>query len=82
MEYINGSDLDALLVRTRSLPIEKIVDWGIELCDVLDYLHSNKPQPIVFRDLKPANIMIDSLGRVRLVDFGIARSSRTTRSTR
>ncbi|GIK27504.1 MAG: serine/threonine-protein kinase [Chloroflexi bacterium] len=73
MEYINGSDLDALLVRTRSLPIEKIVDWGIELCDVLDYLHSNKPQPIVFRDLKPANIMIDSLGRVRLVDFGIAK---------
>lgn len=73
MEYINGSDLDALLARTRSLPVEKIVDWAIELCDVLDYLHSNKPQPIIFRDVKPANIMIDSLGKVRLIDFGIAK---------
>lgn len=73
MEYINGSDLDALLGRTRTLPVEKVIDWGIELCDVLDYLHNNKPQPIVFRDMKPANIMIDSLGKVRLIDFGIAK---------
>lgn len=73
MEYINGSDLDALLARTRSLPVEKVIDWAIELCDVLDYLHSNKPQPIIFRDVKPANIMIDSLGKVRLIDFGIAK---------
>lgn len=73
MEYINGSDLDALLGRTRTLPVEKVVDWGIELCDVLDYLHGHKPQPIVFRDMKPANIMIDSLGKVRLIDFGIAK---------
>jgi len=73
MEYINGSDLDALLARTRALPTEKVVDWAIELCDVLDYLHSNKPQPIIFRDVKPANIMIDSLGKVRLIDFGIAK---------
>lgn len=73
MEYIMGSDLDALLGRTRTLPVEKILDWGIELCDVLDYLHSHQPQPIVFRDMKPANIMIDSLGKVRLIDFGIAK---------
>lgn len=73
MEFINGSDLDALLLRTRTLPIEKVVEWAIELCDVLDYLHSNKPQPIIFRDVKPANIMIDSLGKVRLIDFGIAK---------
>lgn len=73
MEYINGSDLDALLGRTRTLPVEKVIDWGIELCDVLGYLHGHKPQPIVFRDMKPANIMIDSLGKVRLIDFGIAK---------
>lgn len=73
MEYITGSDLDALMGRTRTLPVEKVLDWGIELCDVLDYLHSHKPQPIVFRDMKPANIMIDSLGKVRLIDFGIAK---------
>ncbi len=73
MEYINGSDLDALLLRTRALPIERVVEWAIELCDVLEYLHNNKPQPVIFRDVKPANIMIDSLGKVRLIDFGIAK---------
>lgn len=73
MEYINGSDLEALLVKTKKLPLEKIVDWAIEICDVLHYLHSYQPEPIIFRDLKPANIMIDSLGKVRLIDFGIAK---------
>lgn len=73
MEYINGSDLDALLARTRTLPIERVVDWAIDLCEVLDYLHNIKPQPVIFRDVKPANIMIDSLGKVRLIDFGIAK---------
>ena len=73
MEYINGRDLEAILVKTKSLPIEKIVEWGIDLCDVLQYLHSHQPEPIIFRDMKPANIMIDSLGKVRLIDFGIAK---------
>jgi serine/threonine protein kinase len=73
MEYINGSDLEALLVKTKKLPIDKIVEWAIEICDVLHYLHSYQPEPIIFRDLKPANIMIDSLGKVRLIDFGIAK---------
>ena len=73
MEYINGSDLEALLIKTKSLPMDKIVDWAIELCDVLEYLHNYKPEPIIFRDMKPSNIMIDSLGHVRLIDFGIAK---------
>lgn len=73
MEYINGSDLEMLLSKTRELPIDKVIEWAIELCDVLDYLHSHQPSPIVFRDMKPANIMIDSRGRVRLIDFGIAK---------
>ncbi|MCU0497246.1 MAG: serine/threonine-protein kinase [Anaerolineae bacterium] len=73
MEFINGSDLEMILNKTRELPIEKILEWAIDLCDVLEYLHSHKPDPIIFRDLKPANIMIDSLGKVRLIDFGIAK---------
>lgn len=73
MEYINGRDLEAILVRAKKLPIEKIIEWGIDLCDVLHYLHSHQPEPIIFRDMKPANIMIDNLGKVRLVDFGIAK---------
>jgi eukaryotic-like serine/threonine-protein kinase len=73
MEYINGSDLEMVLNKTKELPIDKILEWSIDLCDVLDYLHSHKPEPIIFRDMKPANIMIDSLGKVRLIDFGIAK---------
>ncbi|MEL6307341.1 MAG: serine/threonine-protein kinase [Chloroflexota bacterium] len=73
MEYINGRDLEAILSRTKSLPIDKITEWGIDLCDVLQYLHSHQPEPIIFRDMKPANVMIDSLGKVRLIDFGIAK---------
>lgn len=74
MEYINGSDLELLMSKTKELPIDKLIDWAIDLCDVLDYLHSQKPDPIVFRDMKPSNVMIDSLGRVRLIDFGIAKA--------
>jgi serine/threonine protein kinase len=73
MEYINGSDLEALLSKTKELPIDKIIEWAIDLCDVLQYLHLQKPEPIIFRDMKPANIMIDSLGKARLIDFGIAK---------
>ena len=73
MEYINGSDLELLLSKTKELPIEKIIEWAIDLCDVLDYLHSQEPEPIIFRDIKPANIMVDSRGNIRLIDFGIAK---------
>ncbi|MDX2160650.1 MAG: serine/threonine-protein kinase [bacterium] len=73
MEYINGRDLEVILAQTRELPVEKVVDWAIELCEVLDYLHGQKPDPIIFRDMKPSNVMIDALGKVRLIDFGIAK---------
>lgn len=72
MEYINGSDLEAILHKTKKLPMEKILEWSIDLCDVLHYLHSQS-EPIIFRDMKPANVMIDSQGKVRLIDFGIAK---------
>jgi serine/threonine-protein kinase len=50
-----------------------VTDWGMQVADVLDYLHS-RPKPIIYRDLKPANLMIDgNTGRVMLIDFGIAR---------
>jgi eukaryotic-like serine/threonine-protein kinase len=72
MEFIHGRDLEQILVKTKDLPADKIIEWAIDLCDVLNYLH-NQPEPIIFRDMKPANIMIDSLGKVRLIDFGIAK---------
>ncbi len=73
MEYINGSDLEELLSKTKDLPVELVIEWAIALCDVLEYLHNYQPDPIIFRDMKPANVMIDDQRRVRLVDFGIAK---------
>jgi serine/threonine-protein kinase len=75
MKYISGGDLAS---RMRGAPggrvDEKTVsDWGMQVADVLEYLHT-RPKPIIYRDLKPANLMIDgNTGRVMLIDFGIAR---------
>jgi outer membrane protein assembly factor BamB/tRNA A-37 threonylcarbamoyl transferase component Bud32 len=74
MEFIEGKDLEAVLRETDGyLPEDKVVSWAIELCDVLHYLHGHKPQPVIFRDVKPSNIMVDNHGSIRLIDFGIAR---------
>jgi len=75
MKFISGGDLAS---RLRSAPGGRIdertvADWGMQAADVLEYLHS-RPKPIIYRDLKPANLMIDgNSGRVMLIDFGIAR---------
>lgn len=74
MEFINGNDLEALLSKTKELPMEKIIEWAIDLCDVLEYLHKHQPDAIIFRDMKPSNVMIDQLGKVKLIDFGIAKT--------
>jgi eukaryotic-like serine/threonine-protein kinase len=79
MEYIHGSDLENIIGKTKELPVDKIVEWAIDLCDVLSYLHGQQPEPVIFRDMKPANIMIDSLGKVRLIDFGIAKTIQPVR---
>ncbi len=74
MEFVEGKDLEAILRETPSfIPVEVVVDWALQLCDVLHYLHNHKPDPIIFRDLKPSNIMLTNDGRIMLVDFGIAR---------
>lgn len=73
-ELIPGKDLEALLNETEGFfPETQVVQWAIQICDVLTYLHTRRPQPIVFRDMKPSNLMMDDQGRIRLVDFGIAK---------
>ncbi len=75
MKYISGGDLAGRLRAAPEGRVEEklVVEWGIQVADVLDYLHKKKP-PIVYRDLKPANVMIDGNStRVMLIDFGIAR---------
>lgn len=79
MRWIGGGDL-AEQMRLRGGRVDEgvVTKWAVQICDVLHYIHSQKP-PIIYRDLKPANLMIDDkTGRVMLVDFGIARVVRPT----
>lgn len=77
IEYIDGQDLEAHLADHQGLlPQEVVLDWGIQLCQVLAYLHGHTP-PIVFRDMKPSNVMLDKHEEIRLVDFGIAKLFQT-----
>ncbi|MFL5629011.1 MAG: protein kinase domain-containing protein [Ktedonobacteraceae bacterium] len=73
MEYIDGFTLEEYLERNHApFPERRVLGWARQLCDVLAYLHSQRT-PIIFRDMKPGNIMLTRNGRVKLIDFGIAR---------
>ena len=74
MDFIEGQTLEEYLDQKGGgpLPVDQVITWAEQLCDVLNYLHSHQP-PIIFRDLKPANVMISESGHVYLIDFGIAR---------
>jgi serine/threonine protein kinase len=74
MDFIEGETLEEHLskLKDRKLPVEKVLEIGVQLCNVLEYLHMRQP-PIIFRDLKPANVMLTVHGHVYLIDFGIAR---------
>ncbi len=81
MDFIEGQTLDKVLNQTPGFLNEKqVVDWGMQLCEVLEYLHSQQP-PVIFRDLKPGNIMLDRDGKVKLIDFGIARLFKLGKAT-
>ncbi|MDQ7821388.1 MAG: serine/threonine-protein kinase [Candidatus Eremiobacteraeota bacterium] len=74
MEYIEGDTLETLLkIHGKPFTSDEVQKWAVQLAAILDYLHGQKPDAIIFRDLKPSNIMESSDGWVRLVDFGIAR---------
>ena len=71
MDYIEG-DVLANLLKSGPQPEESVVEWAKQLCDILAYLHHQTP-PIIYRDMRPANIMLTPEGEIKLIDFGIAR---------
>ena len=77
MDYIEGKALDYWLKKEGAQPQEKVVEWAKQICDVLGYLHSRKP-PIIYRDLKPANVMLKPDGKIMIIDFGTAREFKET----
>jgi outer membrane protein assembly factor BamB/tRNA A-37 threonylcarbamoyl transferase component Bud32 len=78
LEFINGHDLEVVLSQTEGfMPEEQVLDWALQLCDVLSFLHNHKPDSIVFRDMKPSNVMVNQHNHIVLVDFGIAKPFQT-----
>lgn len=72
MDYIEGESLDKILKMSGPQPQELVIEWAKQLCDVLNYLHSQNP-PIIYRDMKPSNVMLKPEGNLKVIDFGIAR---------
>lgn len=72
MDYIEGKPLSDALKREGAQPQEKVIEWAKQICDVLGYLHSRKP-PIIYRDMKPSNVMLRPDGNIMIIDFGTAR---------
>ncbi len=73
MEFVRGQDLEDIIKKQGALPEQQVLTWADQICEVLDYLHNHKPEPIIFRDMKPSNIMIQPDGSLKLIDFGIAK---------
>ena len=72
MDYIQGNPLSRALEEYGAQPQEQVIEWAKQLCDVLGYLHTRTPA-IIYRDMKPANVMLKPDGNVTLIDFGTAR---------
>ncbi|MGD2205385.1 MAG: protein kinase [Anaerolineae bacterium] len=74
MEFIWGESLEERIEAANAPLLETdVLKWALQLCDALHYLHSRHP-PIIFRDMKPSNVMVTTAGQVKLIDFGIART--------
>ncbi|MBQ3264262.1 MAG: serine/threonine protein kinase [Ruminococcus sp.] len=77
MDYIEGNSLAKRLEESGAQDQDDVVEWAMQLCDVLGYLHSRKP-PIIYRDMKPSNVMLKPDGNISLIDFGTAREFKST----
>ena len=75
MDYVEGRTLDAVLKEEGVQPVERVLDWAGQLCQVLGYLHRQSP-PVIYRDMKPSNVMLKPDGPIVLIDLGAAREFR------
>lgn len=71
-DYIEGETLNFILEKDGAQPQELVIEWAMQICEALEYLHTRKP-PIIYRDMKPSNVMLKPDGNIKIIDFGIAR---------
>ena len=81
MDYVEGQSLSQKFKSSGPLPEKDVIDWAKQLSNVLGYLHSRKPYPIIYRDMKPDNIMLTPENKIKLIDFGIAREYKVENTT-
>lgn len=79
-DYINGVSLDKKLAEEGRIAGGIVLEWAVQLCKALEYLHGQKPNPIIYRDMKPSNIILTGNGTLKLIDFGIAREYKPSAS--
>lgn len=75
MDFIQGESLDKVIARNGAQSVDQVLDWGMQICEVFHYLH-NQPTPIIYRDMKPANVMLQPNGKLMMIDFGTARTEK------
>ncbi|GMQ57124.1 hypothetical protein AN1V17_15190 [Vallitalea sediminicola] len=80
-EYVEGINLQEYKNQNKDINESIIIDFAIQMCDVLEYLHTRKPYPIIYRDMKPGNIMLTEGNKIKFVDFGIAREYKYNSNT-
>lgn len=79
-EYINGRSLKEILAESKTIPKAKVIEYTLALIDIIEELHAASP-PIIHKDIKPSNIMINNDGILKLIDFDISRIYRSDKST-
>ena len=72
-DYFEGRNVDEILREQKFVSAGAAVKWALEICDIMIFLHGQAPEPIIYRDLKPSNIILSPDGSIRLVDFGSVR---------
>ena len=79
-DYIEGETLETIVRMYGAQPADKVIEWGKQMCSALGYLHSQNP-PLIYRDMKPANVILKPDGAIKFIDFGIMRAYKPNQSS-
>ncbi|MFZ5987691.1 MAG: serine/threonine-protein kinase [Bacillota bacterium] len=81
IDYMEGTSLEAILKEKGRIEEKTVIDWGKQICEILAYLHNQTPNPIIYRDMKPSNLILTKNSEIKLIDFGISREYKRNSST-